>query len=85
MKSFLKKNRLAYLILLLILFAFTVLFMQAWPDRSLQRQLVVGFGISYFGWGVLTHLKSKNINSEIVFEYLAIALLAVLLIVLITL
>ncbi len=85
MKSFLKKNRTAYLLLLLILTAFTVLFLRAWPDRELQRQIAIGFGVSYFSWGVLTHLKTKRINSEIIFEYLAIALLAVLLIVLITL
>jgi len=85
MKAYLKRNKAAYFVLGLILFAFTFLFMRTWPNRELQRQVAVGFGISYFFWGVLTHLKSKRINSEIVFEYLAIALLAVLMIILITL
>jgi hypothetical protein len=85
MKAFLKKNKIAYFILFVILFLFTALFLRAWPNRELQRQIAVGFGVSYFVWGVIAHAKSKRINSEIVFEYLAIALLAVLMIVLITL
>jgi hypothetical protein len=85
MKSFLKKNQLAYLILFILLGLFALLFMRAWPNRELQRQLTLGFGITYFVWGVLTHVKSKKINSEIIFEYLAISMLAVLIIVLITL
>lgn len=84
MKSFLKKNQLAYLILFLLLASFALLFMRAWPNRDLQRQIAIGFGIMYFIWGILTHVKSKKINTEIIFEYLSISMLAVLIIVLIT-
>ncbi len=85
MKSFLKKNKLAYLILFLLLASFVFAFMRVWPNRQLQRYLTIAFGVSYFFWGVITHLKSKKINSEIVFEYLSISMLATLIIVLITL
>lgn len=84
MKSFIKKNQLAYLILFILLSVFALLFMRAWPNRNLQRQLTIGFGFIYFIWGVLTHVKSKKISAEIVFEYLSISMLAVLIIVLIT-
>ncbi len=85
MKKFLKQNQLAYLFLFILLAAFVFLFMRAWPDKQMQRYIAVIFGILYFLWGVITHLKSKKINSEIVFEYLSIAMLATLVIVLITL
>ncbi len=85
MKSFLKKNKLAYLILFILLTSFVFVFMKVWPNRQLQRYATVIFGVSYFFWGVVTHIKSKRINSEIVFEYLSISMLATLIIVLITL
>lgn len=85
MKTFLKKNHIAYLFLLFLLCTFVFLFMRAWPDRQMQRYITIAFGALYFIWGIVTHIKSKKINSEIVFEYLSISMLAVLIIVLITL
>lgn len=85
MKGFLRKNKLAYLILFVLLVSFVFLFMQAWPNKQLQRYIALIFGASYFFWGVISHTKSKKINSEIIFEYLSISMLATLIIVLITL
>lgn len=85
MRFFLKKNHIAYLILFALLALFVFFFMKVWPDRQMQRYVAVIFGGLYFLWGVVSHTKSKNINSEIVFEYLSISMLAVLIIVLITL
>jgi hypothetical protein len=51
----------------------------------LQRYLAVGMGTFYFFWGLITHVKSTKITSDIVFEYLAMSMLAVLLLILITL
>ena len=85
MKFFLKKNQVAYLILFALLALFVFLFMQAWPNRQMQRYIALIFGILYFIWGIVNHIKSKKINSEIVFEYLSISMLAILIIVLITL
>lgn len=85
MKSFLKANKLAYLILFVLLSLFVLFFTRAWPNKELQRYIAVIFGAVYFFWGIITHTKSKKINSEIVFEYLSIAMLATLVIVLITL
>ncbi|AKM81391.1 MAG: hypothetical protein UT13_C0001G0429 [Candidatus Pacebacteria bacterium GW2011_GWF2_38_9] len=85
MKSFLKKNQIAYLFLMILLVAFIYLFMRAWPNGQMQRYIAIAFGVIYFFWGVITHTKSKRINSEIVFEYLSVSMLAILVIVLITL
>ncbi len=85
MPKLLKKHRLAYLILFLALTTFAFFFSRFWPNKMLQRYLAVGMGMFYFLWGVFTHVKSTKITSEIVFEYLAIAMLAVLLLILITL
>lgn len=85
MKGFLRKNKLAYLILFILLISFVFLFMQAWPNKELQRCIALIFGALYFFWGIISHTKSKKINSEIIFEYLSISMLATLIIVLITL
>lgn len=85
MPKLLKKHRLAYLILFLSLAIFAFLFSRFWPDKMLQRYLAVAIGIFYFFWGVFTHVKSSKITSEIIFEYLAMSMLAVLLLILITL
>lgn len=85
MRKFLRQNKLAYAILLLGLVAFAVIFSLLWPNREAQRVTAVIFGACYFVWGLVTHTKSKNLSKEIVFEYLAIAILAILLMILITL
>ena len=85
MKSFLKKNKLAYLILFALLALFVFLFTHVWPNKQLQRYIAIAFGVAYFLWGVITHTKSKRINSEIIFEYLSISMLATLIIILVTL
>jgi hypothetical protein len=85
MPKLLKKHRFAYLILFVVLTTFAFFFSRFWPNKTLQRYLAVGMGIFYFFWGVITHIKSIRITSEIVFEYLAMSMLAVLLLILITL
>jgi hypothetical protein len=70
-------HKLAYSVLTLALFSFVLFFLQAWPDRNLQKMAVIGMGVFYFFWGVIVHVKSEHINSRIVFEYLAVSVLAV--------
>jgi len=85
MRNFLKKHRLAYLILFSALIIFSFLFSRYWPNKMMQRYLAVSMGVFYFLWGTLTHVKRKKMSSEILFEYLAISMLAVLLLILMTL
>jgi len=85
MRPFLHKNKLAYLILFAALAIFVTIFSVLWPNRQAQRLSALAFGVFYFIWGVSNHTKSKNLTAEIVFEYLAIAMLAILIMILITL
>ncbi|GIK83962.1 MAG: hypothetical protein BroJett025_05840 [Patescibacteria group bacterium] len=72
-----KSHKIAYAVLAFVLIGFIVLFMHFWPDRAQQRILVICLGMFYFLWGVIVHKNMKHINSKVVFEYLAIAILAV--------
>ena len=85
MKSLLKKHKWAYLILFSALLTFVFFFSRYWPDKMMQRYLSLGMGIFYFFWGLFTHVKSKKLTLEVAFEYLAMSMLAVLLLILITL
>ena len=79
------KHKWAYSILLLGLSLFTFYFFAAWPNRIFQRILVVAFAVFYFVWGVITHVKAKQINQRLVMEYLTISLLVGVLLFLVTL
>jgi hypothetical protein len=85
MPKLLKKHRFAYLILFSVLAVFAFFFTKFWSNKTLQRYLAVAIGAFYFFWGLITHVKSSKITSEIVFEYLSMSMLAVLLLILITL
>ncbi|MBD3279450.1 MAG: hypothetical protein GF390_01935 [Candidatus Pacebacteria bacterium] len=84
MKKELLQHKLAYTVLLVGLGLLTMLFFAAWPDRWLQRATAGLLGLFYFVWGLTTHLHTRHLNKQIVFEYLAIALLATAILMLIT-
>lgn len=70
-------HKIAYTVLAFVLFAFIVIFLHAWPDRELQRIVAVGMGFFYFIWGIVVHKKNDHINFHVVFEYLAVSVLAI--------
>jgi hypothetical protein len=78
-------HKLAYLVLLVGVMIFTTLFMGAWPNKLIQRIIIVALMFFYFFWGVLTHFKTKTITSQVVYEYGGVAFLGGLLLMLITL
>jgi hypothetical protein len=79
------KHKLAYFVLAVGILTFIFYFFAVWPNR-LQQQLAIGsFGVFYFSWGIVTHLKSQKLNKRVVFEYLAVSLLISLLLGLVTL
>lgn len=84
MKDELIKHRLAYLILIIGIVIFIFLFLGAWPDRWIQRAVVVGMSFYYFIWGVLTHFKTQTITKNVIWEYGMVSLLAGVLLLLIT-
>ncbi len=79
-----KKHSTAYLTLLVFLVSFVLLFMHFWPDRTKQRVLSVVLMVCYFSWGVVTHTKTKRLTKSVVLEYLAVSLLAGVILILLT-
>ncbi len=71
-----KNHKIAYTVLITALVIFTVTFMHVWPDRPQQRMVVISMSAFYFLWGIVVHKNSRHINSKVVFEYLAISILA---------
>lgn len=77
------KNHLgAYIVLSLFLVGFVVTFLHVWPDKNQQKTIAIGLGAIYFIWGVVVHKRNNHINSRVIFEYLAVSILAVCLLLL---
>lgn len=85
MRNELLSHKKAYFILILGLIVFTLAFLAAWPNRGYQRIVVGGLGLFYFLWGVMTHLHTAHITKRVLYEYASMALLATVLLLLITL
>ena len=45
---------------------------------AMQLYILIAMSISYVVWGIIHHHEHKNINSKIIFEYVLIAMFAVL-------
>lgn len=72
MKSF-SRHLPHYLILYGIFFAGILGFWLFAYDRSFQILISIAVAISYVIWGVIYHLKHKDLNLSVVIEYLAVA------------
>lgn len=78
-------HKLSYSALIIFLALVSFLFLAAWPDLIYQRYLIFLMSAFYFFWGILVHLKRKQLSAGIVMEYLGISLLAGSILFLITL
>lgn len=85
MKYELLHHKIAYLVLTLGLVIATLTFLAVWPDKTLQRIVIVALVVFYFLWGTITHLHTTTLTKRVVYEYAAISLLAGTLLLLITL
>ncbi len=85
MKRELFSHKLSYATLIIFLGLAGFLFLAAWPDRAYQRYLTVFLSVFYLFWGVVVHLKRKELSSQIFFEYLGASVLAGSILYLITL
>lgn len=85
MKHELMHHKVAYLILCLGLSALILTFLAVWPDRILQRGVIVALAGFYFLWGCVTHLHTTTLTRRVVYEYASMSLLAGTLLMLITL
>lgn len=78
------QHKLEYLILVAGLSILTLLFLAAWPNLIFQRVVVIGMSGFYFLWGVVTHLHADKITRRVIAEYLTIAVLAGVILLLVT-
>lgn len=85
MKHELMYHKLAYTILAIGLAVGVIIFLAVWPDRFAQRVTAVWLALFYFFWGLVTHLHHQQITRSVIFEYLGVASLAGLILVLVTL
>lgn len=85
MKKELLSHKLSYSALILFLLLVGFLFLAAWPDITYQRYLIIFMSSFYFFWGVMVHLKRKELSARITLEYLGVSLLAGLVLYLTTL
>jgi len=69
-------HRRAYILLLVELITFVTLFMAAWPNRFLQRILILLLVVFYVLWGASTHFKNDHLTKSILMEYLGVAAIA---------
>lgn len=69
-------HRFAYTLLVALLTVHIFFYFLVWPDRFMLRILSASLAVSYFSWGVMTHVKANHITKQIVKEYLYAALLA---------
>jgi hypothetical protein len=72
----LSRHKLAYSILLMLLFVHVCFFLAVWPDKTSLRIAALSFGLTYFCWGIFAHVKSQHLNRRIVREYFFVSLLA---------
>lgn len=47
-------------------------------NQSLQLGIVISLAISYVAWGVVHHWQHKDLHIKIIFEYLLVAIFAIL-------
>ncbi len=79
------KHKVAYAVLITGLVIATLSFMLVWPNHIFQRVIICCLAAFYFIWGVTTHVKSDHISRRIVFEYAGVAVLAAVVLLLVTL
>ena len=80
----LTQHTLAYTVLLLILATGVFAYLN-WGETALHQQIIIAvLSVSYFLWGVVTHLKTDHITKSVVMEYAAISILGGLLLLLLT-
>ncbi len=64
-----------YTILSLIVSVAIVLILFFNGSKYIQQIIVISFSILYIVWGILHHLKEKNLQARIILEYVLFALL----------
>jgi len=80
----LKKHKIPYTILVVGLLTGLALFLGTWPNVVQQRLVILGIGVFYFIWGVVSHVKTSYVTKQVVLEYLGVSVLGMVMLVLLT-
>lgn len=73
-----------YIALCNILVAFTAAICLLWPYVFLVRVLILCLSCSYVAWGCITHIKTQRFTWKVAEEYIAVAFLGGMLLMLLT-
>jgi len=84
MKRELLQHKFQYFVLIAGLGILTLIFLGVWPNRFLQRLVILCLSLFYMTWGITTHLHADTISKRIMYEYVAVSVLAGLLLFLVT-
>jgi hypothetical protein len=85
MKDEFFKHPWAYFILFSGLICCVTLFLAAWPNKFWQQLVILGLVVFYASWGLITHLHHQYLTKRVAAEYVGMAFLAGVLLLLITL
>ena len=77
-------HKVAYTILLLGLLSFVCLFVWAGQRLVVQRSVMIGLGVFYAAWGVVTHVSSRRVTNLLLLEYFVVSALATVILLLLT-
>ena len=80
-----KKHSIAYSVLTITLATLVILFLAAWPSRVFQRYIALAIVFFYIAWGAATHVKAQHFTKRILYEYIGVAMLGGLMLILTTL
>ncbi|MBU0978401.1 MAG: hypothetical protein ABIJ03_00880 [Patescibacteria group bacterium] len=69
-------HKLSYTVLALGLLGFIWLFIWVGQQLVMQRYIMIGLGVFYVIWGVVTHVSNQRITSQLILEYLVVGILA---------
>ena len=73
----LKKHRIYYFFLIIVLLLGIFLFTLSAPNRGLEALSIVIVALSYFFIGIIHHIQNHDFSSKIVVEYALIASLGI--------
>lgn len=75
MKNELSSHAAAYASLMVVAVVFASVFLLYHYDRQIQRIAIASFMVYYVVWGVITHTKSQQVTTSLIFEYIGVAAL----------
>jgi hypothetical protein len=83
-KTELINHPIAYSILVVGLLTFVAAFFIVWPDRNLERAVIISYAVFYFLWGVFTHKSKQQVIGSLTAEYAFVSILGALILLMLT-